>query len=98
MQHATTTVRAGGRCVFRASKPIVVAGALAFGSPAGAHAQDVADGTLAAGIRANGLPCERVLDKARTSESPTVYRVRCNSGRFEVTMDGDNVAKVVSID
>jgi hypothetical protein len=32
------------------------------------------------------------------SEGASVWRVRCNSGRFQVTMKGDSPAEVVPLD
>ena len=70
--------------------------AIAFGWLTVATAHDVADGTLAAAIRASGHPCQRVIEKE--SKGSSVWRVRCNSGYFEVTMKGDTATSVVTVD
>ena len=49
-------------------------------------------------IRAAGYPCARVLEKERASEGSSVWRVKCNSGSFSVTMDGDSASAVTRID
>ena len=61
-----------------------------------AAAQDIADGTLAAAIRGSGHACEHVIDKQPAGES--VWTVRCNSGRFQVTMTDTDTPQVVKID
>jgi hypothetical protein len=71
---------------------------IAFGWLVGAAAHEVAAGTLAAAIRASGHPCARVIESERVSEGASVWRVRCNSGRFQVTMKGDSPAEVVPLD
>jgi hypothetical protein len=73
-------------------------GAVAFGWLIGAAAHEMSNGKLAAAIRANGHPCARVIEKERLSEGSSVWRVRCNSGRFRVTMKGDSASEVVPID
>ena len=96
MHSPTTTKVASGRRILRTS--ISVAAVIALGWLIGAAAHEVANGTLAAAIRASGHPCARVIEKKRTSENPSVWRVRCNSGRFQVTMKGDSPSEVVSLD
>lgn len=78
--------------------PVVAVGAIAFGWLMVAAAHDVANGTLAAAIRASGHPCARVLKKERLSETASVWRVHCNSGHFQVTMKGDVASEVVALD
>ncbi len=70
--------------------------ALAFGGFAPVVAQEVENGTLAAAIRASGHPCARVLEKEHQGGS--VWLVRCNSGRFQVTLTDSSAAEVVPID
>lgn len=73
-------------------------GAIALGWLTVVTAQEVANGTLAAAIRASGHACQRVIEKERTSEGGSVWRVRCNSGYFQVTMKGDTAVSVVPLD
>lgn len=82
----------------RPSIPVAVAGALAVGWLVVAAAQDVADGTLAAAIRASGHACEHVIEKQRAGEGASVWRVRCNSGQYRVTMSEGGSAQVVKVD
>ena len=66
----------------------------------GAMAQEVAAGTLAAAVRSSGQPCARVLESQRTGTSAdgaAVYRVRCNSGLFQVTYK-DGASEVVPLE
>ena len=79
---------------------VAALGALALGWFTAVPAQDIANGTLAGAIRSTNQPCGRVLDKERLSENPPVWRVRCNSGHYDVTMNDDRVtaAAVVPID
>ena len=93
----TTNNDSGGR-QWRPSTPVAAMAAIAFGWLTVATAHDVANGTLAAAIRASGHPCGRVIEKERTSKSASVWRVRCNSGYFEVTMKGDTATSVVAVD
>jgi hypothetical protein len=79
-------------------RALAAAGAIAFGWLTTAAAQDVPNGTLAAAIRASDHPCERVLEKEQVSGSQSTWRVRCNSGTFQVTMGADTAATVVRID
>jgi hypothetical protein len=50
-------------------------------------AQEPSHGEMAARIRAAGLPCARALEVVRSGEG--TWRVRCNSGLFEVTERSD---------
>lgn len=61
-----------------------------------AAADEVADGTLAAAIREAGHPCAHVISKERAGTS--VWRVRCNSGNFQVTMNEGDSPQVIPID
>ncbi len=61
-----------------------------------AAAQEIADGTLAAAIRESGHACAHVISKERAGDS--VWRVRCNSGRFQVTMNQGSTPQVIPID
>jgi hypothetical protein len=58
----------------------------------------MSNGKLAATIRAGGHPCQRVIEKERASEGSSVWRVKCNSGHFQVTMKGDSAPEVVPLD
>ncbi len=73
-----------------------ILGAMALSWLATAAAQDIADGTLAAAIRGSGHACEHVIDKQPAGES--VWNVRCNSGRFQVTMTDTDNPQVVKLD
>lgn len=84
--------------VSRRSRSAAVLGAVALGWLVATPAQDVADGTLAAAIRASGHPCEHVIEKQRSGEGASVWRVRCNSGQYQVTMSADGSAQVVQTD
>ncbi len=98
MRYPITTDRVSGQPLFRTSVLVAAVAAVAFGWLVEAAAHDVADGTLAAAIRASGHPCARVIEKERSGEGSSIWRVRCNSGRFQVTMKGDSTAEVVPID
>jgi hypothetical protein len=98
MGHPITNDRTLRQPLSRTSVLVAVLAAVAFGWLAEAAAHDVADGTLAAAIRASGHPCARVIEKERSGEGSSIWRVRCNSGRFQVTMKGDSAAEVVPID
>lgn len=98
MQNPVTNNRPFGLRASLRSITVAVGGALALGWLGVAAAQDVAHGTLAAAIRSAGYPCARVLEKERASEGSSVWRVKCNSGRFSVTMDGDSASAVTPID
>lgn len=95
MGHSTNTNSEASRRYLRPSIPVA---AIACGWLTVAAAQDVPDGTLAAAIRASGNPCQRVIEKERVSESASTWRVRCNSGEFQVTMENDSTPKVVPLD
>ena len=82
----------------RRSLSAAFVGAVAFGWLVATPAQDVADGTLAAAIRASGHACEHVIEKQRSGEAASVWRVRCNSGQYVVTMSDDGSAQVVKTD
>lgn len=98
MKCSTTTNGGTKGRPLRTVLPVVAVGAIAFGWLMVAAAHDVANGTLAAAIRASGYPCARVLKKERLSESASVWRVHCNSGHFQVTMKGDSASEVVALD
>ncbi len=98
MQSPARTNSASGRRILRTSIPVAAMGVIAFGWLIGVAAQDVSNGELAAAIRASGKPCARVIEKERSSEKSSVWRVRCNSGHFQVTMKGDSASEVVPID
>jgi len=98
MQRAAIADSASGRRILRTSILVTAVGAVAFGWLIGAAAHEMSNGKLAAAIRANGHPCARVIEKERSSEGSSVWRVRCNSGRFRVTMKSDSTAEVVPID
>lgn len=98
MRHSISTERARGRPLSRTSVLIAAVAAVTFGWLVEVAAHDVADGTLAAAIRANGYPCARVIEKKRAGEGSSTWHVRCNSGRFQVRMKSDSTAEVVSLD
>jgi hypothetical protein len=98
MQSPAIADSASGRRILRTSILVTAVGAVAFGWLIGAAAHEMSNGKLAAAIRANGHPCARVIEKERSSEESSVWRVRCNSGRFRVTMKGDSATEVVPID
>ena len=98
MNRQGTIDRDSVRRHLRPSIAVAAMAAIAFGWLTVATAHDVANGTLAAAIRASGHPCQRVIEKERTSKSSSVWRVRCNSGYFEVTMKGDTATSVVTVD
>jgi len=98
MKGRTTTDRGFGRRQWHSSIAVATLGLLAVGWLTVVPAQDMANGTLAGAIRASNQPCDRVLEKKRVSEKPAVWRVRCNSGHYEVTMTDDTATAVVSID
>ena len=98
MQNSAIANSASGRRILRNLTLVIAVGAVAFGWLIGAAAHEMSNGKLAAAIRANGHPCARVIEKQRSSEGSSVWRVRCNSGRFRVTMKGDSATEVVPID
>ncbi len=98
MQNLVMTHSVSGRRISRTSILVAAVGAVALGWLIGAAAHEVSNGMLAAAIRASGNPCARVIEKERSSEGSSVWRVRCNSGRFQVTMKGDSATEVVPID
>ncbi len=98
MQILARSDSAFGRRILRTSIPVAAVGVVAFGWLIGVAAQEVSNGKLAAAIRASGNPCARVIEKERSSEGSSVWRVRCNSGHFQVTMKGDSATEVVPID
>ena len=98
VRYPITTDRTLGQPISRTSALVAAVAAIAFGWLAEVAAHEVADGTLAAAIRASGHPCARVIEKERSGEGSSIWRVRCNSGRFQVTMKGDSTAEVVPID
>ena len=98
MQNSAIANSASGRRILRNLTLVIAVGAVAFGWLTGAAAHEMSNGKLAGAIRANGHPCARVIEKERSSEESSVWRVRCNSGRFRVTMKGDSATEVVPID
>jgi hypothetical protein len=98
MRSKTIIKDSPGRWSLSASKAASVAGAIAFGWLVLAAAQDVSNGSLAAAIRGSGHPCARVIEKERSGEGSSVWHVRCNSGRFQVTMKSDSVPEVIPLD
>lgn len=100
MNNRTVSDKHSGRRPRRSSLAASALGALALGWLTVVPAQDIANGTLAGAIRSSDQPCDRVLEKERLSESPPVWRVRCNSGHYEVTMKDDmaTASAVVPID
>lgn len=79
-----------------ASVPLAAMAAVSLVWLVAAAAQDVADGTLAAAIRESGHPCVHVISKERVSAS--VWRVRCNSGSFQVTVKDGSTSQVTPVD
>ena len=98
MQNPAIINSASGQRILRTSILVTAVGAVAFGWLIGVAAHEVSNGELAAAIRASGNPCARVIEKERSSEGSSVWRVRCNSGHFQVTMKGDSAPEVVPID
>jgi len=98
MKRQPTINSDSGTRPWRPSIAMAAMGAIAFGWLTVVTAHDVANGTLAAAIRSSGHPCDRVIEKERVSESASVWRVRCNSGHFQVTMKGDVASEVVALD
>ena len=76
----------------------IIAGSVAFGCLTGALAGDVPDGALSAAIRSSGHPCAKVVEKEASSGGSSVWQVRCNSGRFQVTQKDDSTFAVVVLD
>lgn len=91
-------MKRSGKRILNAPIATAALGAIALGWLAAAPAQDVPDGTLAAAIRASGHACEHVIEKSRANEGGSVWRVRCNSGQFQVTMTDGSNPQVVQID
>lgn len=75
------------------SKLTGAAFAVLFGWTAGAGAQDVPPGELAAAIRESGNPCQRVIESS--SQGASTWLVTCNSGKFMVTRKKDSSFEVV---
>ena len=98
MRTGSKNYRARGSGRSRSALSAASLGILTVGWLIAAPAQDVADGTLAATIRASGHACEHVIEKQRAGEGASVWRVRCNSGQYQVTMAADGSAQVVQID
>ena len=98
MGFPATSDSAERRRIPRTSIPVAVLGAVAFLWLIGAAAEEVANGTLSAAIRASGHPCTRVIEKKRASEGSSAWRVRCNSGSFLVTIKCDSTSEVVPLD
>ena len=94
----TTSSNAGGRRFLRTSLAVTALVAVAFAWRIGAAAEEMANGTLSAAIRASGHACARVVEKERADEGASVWRVRCNSGSFLVTMKGDSTFEVLPLD
>lgn len=96
MQHPTVTKNSFLQRRKRTSVTTAGLGVVAAAWLTVAAGQDVANGTLAAAIRASDHPCDRVIDKERVSAS--VWRVRCNSGHFQVTLKDSGNPEVVPLD
>ena len=73
---------------------LVLAGAGTL-APAPADAQEAA-GNLAAAVRESGNPCVHVVEAEKTGDN--TYKVRCNSGTFNVTFGADGTAQVSRAD
>lgn len=98
MQSPTTINNTHGTRCSRISKAAAAVGSITLGWLIVAAAQDMPNGTLAAAIRSSGHACARVIEKERSGEDSSVWHVRCNSGRFQVTMKDNAVPEVVKID
>jgi len=98
MWKATIINRSSGQRTLRSRIATSVAGTAAVVWLTATGAQEVPNGEMAAAIRASGNPCERVIEQERTSKDSPVWRVRCNSGHFQVTMKGDSQPEVVALD
>ena len=77
---------------------IIAGSVVACGWLTGVVAGDVPDGELAAAIRGSGHPCAKVIEKEPSSGGSSVWQVRCNSGRFQVTRKDDSMFTVVALD
>ncbi|MDX1433711.1 MAG: hypothetical protein R3286_14810 [Gammaproteobacteria bacterium] len=84
---------AAGHCAC-ALAAILAAGAGML-APSAAYSQQAA-GNLAATIRESGNPCSHVVEAEQTGDNS--YKVRCNSGTFNVTMNADGTAQVTRAD
>lgn len=96
MKNSVMTKSASNQGPSRTSNLAAAIGVIAFGWLTAATGQDVANGTLAGIIRASDHACNRVIEKERLSAS--VWRVRCNSGHFQVTMNDNGNPQVVPLD
>lgn len=90
--------RARKRSLLRVTAVIAVLSGSMVGWTADTAAQDVAAGQLAAAIRANHHPCQHVIEQQTVSQSPTILRVRCNSGVFKVKISDGSVSDVEPVD
>ena len=70
--------------------------AMVVGASAGAVAQDIAPGTLAAAIRSSGHPCNHVVESI--NEAPSVWKVKCNAGWYRVSKNKDATLDVTPLD
>ena len=86
----TSRARTVGRTA-HALIAIVAAGAVASAALAQSD-----PGNLGAAIRSSGHPCAHVIEAEQTGDNS--YKVRCNSGTFDVTMNADGPAKVSRAD
>jgi hypothetical protein len=68
--------------------------ALALAQPA--FAAEMSQGEMAAAIRGADYPCQQVLELQPTGDNR--WRVRCNSGTFQVTRDANGQFSVVKTD
>jgi hypothetical protein len=60
-----------------------------------AFAAEISNGEMAAAIRGADYPCQQVLELQASGDNG--WRVRCNSGTFQVTRDADGQFSVVRI-
>ena len=60
-----------------------------------AFAAETNDGEMAAAIRSADYPCQQVLELQASGDNG--WRVRCNSGTFQVTRDANGQFSVVKI-
>jgi type VI protein secretion system component VasK len=98
MKQRTSNRTASSRRSTRVTILIAFAVAVAFGWLSAATAHEMSNGEMAAAIRASGNPCQRVLEMERVSDGSSVWRVKCNSGHFQVTIQGDSKAQVAPLD
>jgi hypothetical protein len=73
---------------------LVLTTVLALAQPA--FASEVDHGDMAAAIRSADYPCQQVLDLQDSGDNG--WRVRCNSGTYQVTRDANGQYSVVKTD